>query len=613
MTEKKIEAPMIILPHETSPHGLKLGSSLRGITRGEGDLRWRAHIIFNRWHVWEFVFAPTFNAAMEILHERMKAKGRGMIPVASLVNAEIDSPGYVSMNDQQEVDRDQPDGTDAFRELMTDEERTAMETARRENDQRTADAIMVRLAKEGDERAIVARARAKRDLCRKRMHPGGLETHTGKVDTRELDPKFWHPSSTSPSPKTEHPLPIHTNHSTKMAASKSIAMFSPEIEEVLSQVRSKYGADAIISGANLGQSHLRRFALDVFALDQAIGGGIPRGRVSMFTGEYSSGKTTLAIRAAASAQKKCRYCDTLMKYTVNAGKKKEAVTLKVSKSCECGKNKPGVVVYVDIENTFDRNYAKLLGFDADLGLIVQPEYAEKGINIVVAMVESGEADLIVVDSIAALTPTVEAEEGSEKWQQGLAARLVNKFMRALISALSSLGSKNSQKPAILLINQKRLKIGVMYGNPETTPGGKGQEFTTSLIVDLIGSSAIRLNDKGEETKEKGEPVGRVVLWKVKKNKITGRMGMGGDFKLYNTTLPKWGITPGMVNNEEQILGYAKLYGLIEVRHGGRYAYDGITTQGVRNFLLALREQKKWFKLKKEVTRVHTTVATITEE
>ena len=391
----------------------------------------------------------------------------------------------------------------------------------------------------------------------------------------------------------------------KKHASKTISVFRDGVEDVVAEIRTKYGADSIVAGDNQAQTHLRKFPIDVFALDAAIGGGVPRGRVTMLTSrEYSAGKSTLAIKVAASCQKSCRHCDTRIVF-----RKIGADSIRVIKSCKCGKNQPGIVVYADIEHTFDAQYARALGFDPDLALILQPEYAEKGINIMNAVLASGDVDLIICDSLAALTPTVEAEDGAEKWQQGLAARLNNKWMRALTSAMNKLGASNEQKPAIIILNQGRDKIGVMWGDPSTLPGGKGQGFTASLVIELTGSSVIRMNESGVETKEKGEVIGRTVLWKVKKNKVTGRMGLVGEFKLYSITSDKYGTKLGAVNNEEQILGFAKIFGLVN----GSYSYGDVKGQGAVKFIAAMKEAKQWVKLKREVANVLVVSTTVASE
>lgn len=392
---------------------------------------------------------------------------------------------------------------------------------------------------------------------------------------------------------------------TSRKRTSSVDVFPESVQDAMAEIRGKFGEDAVVSGEDLAQPHLRKFPFDIFALDAAIGGGVPRGRISLlWSKEFSAGKSTLALKVAASCQKRCRFCDHRISF-----RKSGAGTIHVKKPCKCGKNQPGVVVYADIEHTFDAAYARALGFDPDLALIIQPEYAEKGIDIMNAMLAADGVDLLICDSMAALTPTVEAEDGAGKWQQGLQARLNNKWMRAIVSAMNSLGASNDQKPAVILLNQGREKIGIMWGDPNTIPGGKGQKFAASVTIELTGSSVLRVNEKGQEVQKEGEVIGRTILWNVRKNKITGRMGMNGEFKLYNITNDRLNVKLGGVNNDEQILGFAKLFGLVE----GAYSYGDVKGHGAVNFIAAAKEAKVWVKLKKEVANILVVSTTVAEE
>ncbi|MCB7129866.1 MAG: hypothetical protein J3T61_10065, partial [Candidatus Brocadiales bacterium] len=295
---------------------------------------------------------------------------------------------------------------------------------------------------------------------------------------------------------------------------------------LIKEIRKKFGEDAILRASEVAQTQRIRIPTGIFALDAAVGGGIPKGRVTLVTGGFSATKTSLCLKMAAEAQKRCRYCMGLFKYEVL----NEEGDIQIIRPCKCGESIPNMVIYADVEGTVDfYDYAPKLGFDPRIALVTQPDYAEQGIDVIDALVRSGDADLVVVDSIAALVPTTEIEKSAEKWQQGLGARLINKFCRKLSSGLNSLGSRNMQKPAVVFINQERMMIGMMYGDPTVIPFGKGQEFTASLWIVLKAGKPIRMDERGRRLEQKGEVVGQTINWKVKKNKVSPGQGKTGHF------------------------------------------------------------------------------------
>lgn len=200
-------------------------------------------------------------------------------------------------------------------------------------------------------------------------------------------------------------------------------------------------------------------------LDLALGvGGYPRGRVIEIYGPESSGKTTLALHAIAEAQKK-----------------------------------NGIAAFVDAEHAFDRYYAQNLGVDVENLIISQPDYGEQALEIVDNLIRSGAVDIIVVDSVAALTPKSEIEGEMGDSKMGLQARLMSQALRKLTSSISKTNS------TVIFINQLREKIGVMFGNPETTTGGNALKFYASQRLDVRKSTAIKDaqgNIKGNKTKVK---------------------------------------------------------------------------------------------------------------
>jgi len=206
-------------------------------------------------------------------------------------------------------------------------------------------------------------------------------------------------------------------------------------------------------------------------LDMALGvGGYPRGRVIEIYGPESSGKTTLAIHAIAEAQKK-----------------------------------GGIAAFVDAEHAFDRYYAQNLGVDVENLIISQPDYGEQALEIVDNLIRSGAVDIVVVDSVAALTPKSEIEGEMGDSKMGLHARLMSQALRKLTSSISKTNS------TVIFINQLREKIGIMFGNPETTTGGNALKFYASQRLDVRKSTAIK--------DSQGNVIGNKTKVKVVKNKV----------------------------------------------------------------------------------------------
>ncbi len=243
------------------------------------------------------------------------------------------------------------------------------------------------------------------------------------------------------------------------------------LEVAVSQIEKLYGKGAImrmgISGALLPVSTIPTGALE---LDYALGvGGIPRGRVIEIFGPESSGKTTLALHVIAEAQKR-----------------------------------GGAAAFVDAEHALDANYAKMLGVNIDELLISQPDTGEQGLEITEVLVRSGAVDIVVIDSVAALVPRAEIDGEMGDSLPGLQARLMSQALRKLTAAISK------SRTSVVFINQMREKIGIMFGNPETTTGGRALKFYASVRLDIRRISAIK---DGEEV------IGSRVKVKVVKNKV----------------------------------------------------------------------------------------------
>jgi recombination protein RecA len=255
--------------------------------------------------------------------------------------------------------------------------------------------------------------------------------------------------------------------------SKSVDKLSQEKQKALAltlqQIEKQFGKGAIMT---LGADHVSQvssIATGALALDLATGiGGVPRGRIIEIYGPEGSGKTTLTLSVTAQVQKT-----------------------------------GGVAAFIDAEHALDPAYAKKIGVQLDDVLISQPDSGEQALQIVEMLVRSNALDLIVIDSVAALTPKSEIEGEMGDAQMGLQARLMSQALRKLTAIT------NRSKTAIIFINQLRQKIGVMFGNPETTPGGKALKFYSSMRFDIRRIASIK---KGDEV------VGNRVRVKIVKNK-----------------------------------------------------------------------------------------------
>jgi len=245
------------------------------------------------------------------------------------------------------------------------------------------------------------------------------------------------------------------------------------IKNAMALIEKQFGKGSIMKLGDTKRVQIETIPTGSISLDMALGGGVPRGRVIEIYGPESSGKTTLALHVVANAQKM-----------------------------------GGQAAFVDAEHALDPEYAKRIGVDVDNLLLSQPDDGEQALEIVETLVRSGAIDIIVVDSVAALTPRAEIEGEMGDSHMGLQARLMSQALRKLTSAISK------TKTTVIFINQIRMKIGVMFGNPETTTGGNALKFYASVRID------IRKADKIEEgTGENKEVTGNKVKVKIVKNKI----------------------------------------------------------------------------------------------
>ena len=242
------------------------------------------------------------------------------------------------------------------------------------------------------------------------------------------------------------------------------------LDAAMGQIEKQFGKGSVMKLGEYKAMEVEAIPTGALTLDVALGiGGIPKGRIIEIFGPESSGKTTLALHAIAESQK--------------AG---------------------GVAAFIDAEHALDPIYARKLGVDIDNLIVSQPDTGEQALEITEALVRSGAIDIIVVDSVAALVPKAEIDGDMGDTHVALQARLMSQALRKLAGVL------NKSKTAIIFINQLREKVGVMFGNPETTPGGRALKFYASVRLDIR---------RVENIKQDGEVIGNRTRVKVVKNKV----------------------------------------------------------------------------------------------
>ena len=315
------------------------------------------------------------------------------------------------------------------------------------------------------------------------------------------------------------------------------------VDELLSTLQEKFGEGAIMKLGDVQKVNVEAVSTGSFSLDLALGvGGLPRGRIVEIYGPEASGKTTLALNVVAQAQKK-----------------------------------GGRAAFIDAEHALDPEYAERLGVKTKELLISQPDNGEEALNILESLVRSGVIDVAVVDSVAALTPKAEIEGEMGAQYMGLQARLMSQALRKLTAITAK------SKTIVIFINQIRMQIGVMFGNPETTTGGRALRFYSSVRIDLRRIAQIK---KGDEI------IGSRVRAKVVKNKVAPPFKHAEFDILYGEGISYVG----------DVAGTAIRYGVI-VKSGATYSFEGERIAvGIDATKNKLKEDKKLFRDIEKKTR-----------
>lgn len=308
--------------------------------------------------------------------------------------------------------------------------------------------------------------------------------------------------------------------------------------DLVKKVKKKYGANLVRTAADARVSKDRRIPTGIFMLDYALGGGFAGGGSNIIWGHKSTGKTAICTRTVGNFQRMCAACFT---YPDDSGK------------CECKKGpRDPIIAYENVEGSWDSAWAAMNGLDENKMILSTPEFAEQALDIAEAHLRSGEVDLVVIDSIAFLTPAKEIEESTGKALQAEQARVVGRAVRKFNAAINYCGNRWNRRPTVIYTNQVREKLGVMFGSPETTPGGYAPGFAASTEVRTYGGKYLM----DEVTRQ---PIHVDMKFKVDKNKVSGAK-IEGEWRLMLTDTET--RVKGEVADEEDLTDTGARVGLV---------------------------------------------------
>jgi recombination protein RecA len=294
-------------------------------------------------------------------------------------------------------------------------------------------------------------------------------------------------------------------------------------------------------------------------LDWVLGGGYRVGGIHTVWGPKSSGKTTTLLLTIGNAQKMCANCWDFAQF--HDEKTGEVLSTPV---CPCGKYREVIVGYINVEGTWDAEWARKLGVDTNSLLLSEPEYAEQSLDIAEALIRDGNIDILALDSLAFMTPEKEVEESASKELMGMQPRVLGKGIRKFVAAMNHMSNTTGRKPTVFFTNQVRMKLGVMFGNPETQPGGMAPQFAATTELKFKTARYEIEKDKDKEAPDVDlnicKPISVLFSFKGEKNK-QGTPMLEGAYRLVLVSTEA--RQKGTVNDETVIMDQAEKYGIIK--------------------------------------------------
>lgn len=343
--------------------------------------------------------------------------------------------------------------------------------------------------------------------------------------------------------------------------SKKTDELTGQLLETVVALRKKYGDNIILKGSDITTDDFKRVSTGSLSLDIETGGGFPYGRIVELWGRESSGKTTLALKVVANVQK-------------------------------MGK----VAAWIDVEGAYDPQWAKILGVDIEKILVCRPQAGDDAAEILEAFVRTGEVGVVVIDSLAVLTPGEELEKSivDDKQRVGGRATLIQRMTRRLVAALNTYDEEKGWNQCLILcLNQVTEKIGITWGSPDVAPGGRAIPHAAAIRVKLLHGSWVEVpNTIGEKDK-----IGHVIKFHIIKNK-TAPPGRASEFTLYTA-----GSRKGEIDNTESLIRYGQLYDLVQLS-GRTYTYGDLKAVGKDKFIALLQAEANLAeRLKKDILKV----------
>lgn len=316
------------------------------------------------------------------------------------------------------------------------------------------------------------------------------------------------------------------------------------------QAEKNYGKGSVGFAVDHGHGDIKRIATGILPLDVSLGGGLPVGRVSMFYGPKSSSKTTCFLRSAGRAQRMCSNC-----WTPAFPIWTPFYDRKMKPACRCGDYRQTNVAWLDVEGVWDEKWSDKF-LDRQSLVFTQPETGEQTCDIAHALLSSDTVDVIVIDSVAFMIPVEDLEKSAADSSVGTQARLLGDMFRKLVATTNSLGQKSGRRPTVWFTNQIRHKVGVMFGSPETVPGGFAQGFATSTETRMAPVKA--------KFDEYSMPYAMGMKFRNEKNK-TAPAKMEGEYLLYTRDMDN--RKAGEVDDLNFAMRVGQQVGLVEVGKG----------------------------------------------